>query len=209
MNIFATYQKGACAGALGLALALVPVSHAAHSEDGAFAGRLTAAAIERTSHRVRYDGAYVVLAYPNGDVPDSTGVCTDVVIRSYRGVGIDLQQLVHEDMRAHFSAYPNFWGATRPDANIDHRRVPNLQTFFTRNGTSLPVTRNPDDYKPGDLVTWMVEGKLPHIGIVADHPKRSGGQPPIVHNIGRGVKLDDHMLFYYPITGHYRYSGPG
>lgn len=204
-------QTGILAGAVALTLLLGVVhrSGASHKEEGAFAARFTAAAIERTHHRVRYDGSYVAIGYPGGDVPDDTGVCTDVVIRSYRAVGIDLQQLVHEDMKAHFSAYPDLWGHTRPDPNIDHRRVPNLQTFFSRHGQSLPVTRNPDDYRPGDLVTWMVAGKLPHIGIVADHPGRPGGEPPIVHNIGRGVELDDHMLFYFPITGHYRYAGPG
>lgn len=168
---------------------------------------LAAAAIERTRHTVRYDGAYVALAYPNGDVPANTGVCTDVVIRAYRGIGTDLQRLVHEDMRKAFSAYPSkrIWGLSRPDRNIDHRRVPNLQAFFTRHGTSLQVTRDPAAYRPGDLVTWMLPGNLPHIGIVTDRTAPASGRPLIAHNIGAGPRLED-MLFDYTITGHYRYT---
>lgn len=181
----------------------------ASAEADPFFLQLSEAAIERTRHRVKYDPAYRVIPYPGGDVPDNRGVCTDVVIRSYRAVGIDLQRLVHEDMAAHFSAYPDNWGAARPDRNIDHRRVPNLQTFFTRMGGALPVTRNAADYLPGDLVTWMVDGRLPHIGIVVNRRTRDGREPMIVHNIGNGVELDGHMLFYYPITGHYRYRGRG
>jgi len=169
---------------------------------------LIQAAKERTSHHVRYDGSYFIIPYPNGDVPANVGVCTDVVIRSFRKAGIDLQKRVHEDMLAHFSQYPSkqIWGLTRPDTNIDHRRVPNLQVFFSRFGTSLPVTNNPKDYQAGDLVTWMLPGNLPHIGIVIDKKSRDRKRPLIVHNIGRGPHIDD-MLFNYPITGHYRYSG--
>jgi uncharacterized protein YijF (DUF1287 family) len=174
---------------------------------GAFEERLVDAAFERTKHSVRYDGSYRTIAYPNGDVPSNIGVCTDVLIRAYRTLGIDLQQLVHEDMVAHFDRYPSrrIWGLVRPDKNIDHRRVPNLQCFFTRHGTSLQVTRNGSDYKPGDIVTWLLPGNLPHIGIVSDKVDQQTKSPLIVHNIGAGPKLED-MLFYYPITGHYRYS---
>ncbi len=167
--------------------------------------QLVAAALERTHHAVRYEGAYVRIQYPGGDVPANTGVCTDVIIRSYRAVGIDLQQQVHEDMRDHFGAYPSrrIWGLTRPDSNIDHRRVPNLQTFFARHGMSLPISDTAEDYRPGDLVTWMVAGNRPHIGIVVNQRGRSG-RYMIVHNIGAGPRLED-MMFEYPITGHYRY----
>lgn len=173
-----------------------------------FAQRLVEAARERTAHRVTYDGRYVAIPYPGGDVPANIGVCTDVVIRSYRRLDIDLQRLVHEDMRRNFSDYPSkrIWGLSRPDRNIDHRRVPNLQTFFSRHGDSLPVSRNPADYRPGDLVTWMLPGNLPHIGIVVDRKSPDGKRPLIVHNIGRGPVMED-MLFDYPVTGHYRYSG--
>ena len=165
---------------------------------------LVEAAIDRTSHQVTYDGSYRSIDYPGGDVPDNIGVCTDVVIRSYRKIGIDLQKEVHEDMAANFSRYPKNWGLSRPDKNIDHRRVPNLEVFFKRHGVELPVTRDPDDYIAGDLVTWMVAGNLPHIGIVTSNKSSWGDRPMIVHNIGRGPQLED-MLFQYPITGHYRY----
>ena len=171
-----------------------------------FASRLATAALERTKHRVRYDPAYVVLDYPGGDVPADTGVCTDVVIRSYRALGVDLQQLVHEDMKQNFSAYPTIWGLTRPDSNIDHRRVPNLETFFKRHGESLVTSQNPTDYKPGDLVTWRLDNNLPHIGVVSDVPSEADpNRYKIVHNIGLGPKLDD-ILFDYKIVGHFRYK---
>jgi uncharacterized protein YijF (DUF1287 family) len=166
---------------------------------------LVDAAFERTRHQVTYDGRYVSIPYPGGDVPENIGVCTDVVIRAYRSVGIDLQQKVHEDMRSHFQAYPSkrIWGLNRPDTNIDHRRVPNLQAFFSRHGEVLPISDNASDYQAGDLVTWMLPGNLPHIGIVTDR-KSPAGTPIIVHNIGWGPKADD-ILFAYKITGHYRY----
>lgn len=172
----------------------------------AFTGKeLADAALTRTTHSVVYDGRYVSIAYPMGDVPAGIGVCTDVVIRTYRELGVDLQELVHKDLKANFSSYPSkrIWGLNGPDTNIDHRRVPNLQTFFIRNGEKLQVTTNPADYQPGDLVTWMLPGNLPHIGIVSNHSNRDK-VPLLVHNIGRGPKLEN-MLFYYPITGHYRY----
>ena len=179
---------------------------AEHGLADSFEQDLVAAAMERTEHRVTYNGAYYRIDYPNGDVPAEIGVCTDVIIRSYRAIGTDLQQLVHEDMVAHFDAYPSrrIWGLSSTDSNIDHRRVPNLQTFFTRHGDSLPLSRNPGDYSPGDLVTWMLPGNLPHIGIVTDTVSRETGNPLVVHNIGAGPRLED-MLFAYPITGHYRY----
>lgn len=171
-----------------------------------FGERLAAAAIERTHHTVQYDGSYRRIGYPGGDVPDDVGVCTDVVIRAYRATGIDLQQLVHEDMRRHFAAYPHLWGLRAPDANIDHRRVPNLQAFFRRQGAEVAVSRDPNAYATGDLVTWMLPGNLPHIGIIAGQRSPSGS-PLVVHNIGSGPRVED-MLFAYPITGHYRYQGP-
>jgi len=180
---------------------------APHPEPDPFAKKLIAAAVERTCHPVRYDGAYRPVAYPGGDVPDGVGVCTDLVIRSYRALGIDLQREVHEDMAAHFAAYPQLWGLSGPDPNIDHRRVPNLRTFFRRRGAELPVTADPRDYLPGDLVTWVLPGNLTHIGIVTHLRSPDGARPLIAHNIGRGPELED-MLLRYRITGRYRWRGP-
>ena len=175
------------------------------AKEHSFATSLVQAAIERTHHQVTYDGGYRAIPYPMGDVPDELGVCTDVVIRSYRALGVDLQQLVHEDMKTHFSNYPNHWGLHKPDSNIDHRRVPNLQTFFTRHGKSLPISVVGSDYVAGDVVTWVIDNRLPHIGIVTDFREPESQGPMIVHNIGEGPKLED-MLFDFPITGHYRYE---
>jgi uncharacterized protein len=169
--------------------------------------RLANAAIERTNHEVTYDGSYRRLAYPGGDVPDHIGVCTDVVIRAYRAVGVDLQRLIHEDMTNHFREYPKIWGLSRPDRNIDHRRVPNLQTFLRRQGAELPGSDFAADYRPGDLVSWRLPNKLLHIGIVVDRRSEDGRRPLVVHNIGAGPRTED-VLFAYPITGHYRYIGP-
>jgi uncharacterized protein YijF (DUF1287 family) len=171
-----------------------------------FASRLMDAAMERLSHEVSYDGSYRHIDYPNGDVPDHLGVCTDLVVRTYRAVGIDLQQAVHEDMKTDFSSYPKLWGLGAPDPNIDHRRVPNLQVFFERNGTALVKSPAAEDYQPGDLVTWMLPGNLPHIGIVSARRSSDDRRPLVIHNIGAGPALED-MLFEYPITGHYRYGG--
>lgn len=173
-----------------------------------FANKLSNAALSRLNSRVRYDGSYLKIGYPWGDVPANIGVCTDVVIRSYRKLGIDLQSQVHQDMKTAFNTYPNpkKWGLSKPDTNIDHRRVYNLRKFFTRKGAALPITRNPSDYRPGDLVTWMVGPALPHIGVVVN--KRSRANPNrfmIVHNIARGPQIED-VLFRFPITGHYRYT---
>ncbi len=174
-----------------------------------FAERLANAAFERTKHQILYDGQYLAIPYPNGDVPANIGVCTDVVIRSYRALGIDLQKLVHEDIRSHFDDYPSrkIWGLKRPDKNIDHRRVPNLQTFFKRHGKTLSVDSDPSQFHPGDIVTWMLPGNLPHIGIVGAKKDKYTHNPLIIHNIGAGPQLED-VLFAYEITGHYRFE-PG
>lgn len=168
---------------------------------------ISAALVERTTHSITYNGAYYSIGYPGGDVPSNIGVCTDVIIRSYRKLGVDLQKRVHEDMQAHFSQYPSkrIWGLSKPDKNIDHRRVPNLQVYFKRHGAVLAKSTNPDDYQVGDIVTWMLPGNLPHIGMVVSESTKEGNNPLIVHNIGRGPEKSD-MLFHYPITGHYRYS---
>ena len=187
--------------------ASAPATPRAGDRPGSLAERLVAGALERLRHHVTYDGSYRRIAYPNGDVPDDIGVCTDVVIRAYRAAGVDLQQLVHEDMTEAFDEYPHLRGLDHPDANIDHRRVPNLRRFFERHGASLPVTMDPDDYRPGDLVTWMLPGNLPHIGIAADARSADGRRPLIVHNIGEDPARED-VLFAFPITGHYRYAGP-
>lgn len=168
-----------------------------------FARKLIAGALEQTRQTVRYDGSYRRIGYPLGDVPQGIGVCSDVVVRAYRQTGVDLQVAVHEDMSRSFSAYPKLWGLTRPDSNIDHRRVPNLRTFFKRAGAELSLSAASEGFRPGDLVTWTVPPNLPHIGIATDQ-KSPGGTPLIVHNIGRGPELED-MLFAFPITGHYRY----
>lgn len=154
---------------------------------------------------VLYDSAYTKIPYPNGDVSKNKGVCTDVVIRSYRKLGIDLQQKVHEDMKANFAKYPKIWGLKKPDTNIDHRRVPNLQVFFSRFGVVLPITDKPEDYKAGDIVTWNLGTNTPHIGIVLDEKNWNNSRPLIFHNIGFGQVKED-MLFDYKITGHYRYK---
>ena len=154
-----------------------------------------------------YDPSYVRLAYPGGDVPLESGVCTDVVIRAYRAVGIDLQKAVHEDMAAHFSSYPRNWGLRTTDRNIDHRRVPNLQRFFSRHGLSLGSDGADADYLPGDLVTWRLPAGVPHIGIVSDRVS-AAGTPLVVHNIGAGAREED-VLHEFEITGHYRYRPEG
>jgi hypothetical protein len=181
-----------------LALACTPAAFAGPAED------LVAAARAQVGVTLHYDASYRRIAYPGGDVPSERGVCTDVVVRAYRKLGIDLQERVHKDMRAAWQAYPHGnWGLKRPDPNIDHRRVPNLSTFFRRHGTTLPVSKVPGDYRPGDIVTWMLPGNLPHIGIVAEQ-KSTMGIPLVIHNIGAGTQIED-VLFAYPITGHFHY----
>ncbi|MGM0444290.1 MAG: DUF1287 domain-containing protein [Fibrobacterota bacterium] len=150
-----------------------------------------------------YDPSYVSLDYPGGDVPAERGVCTDVVIRALRSVGMDLQKEIHEDMTAHFSAYPDRWGLSKPDRNIDHRRVPNIRCWLRRRKYDLPVSDRAADYRAGDLVTWMLPGNLPHIGIVSSSTVPGTGRPYIIHNIGAGTCMED-VLFAFPVTGRYR-----
>jgi uncharacterized protein len=152
---------------------------------------------------VGYDPRYVRIAYPGGDVPEETGVCTDVIIRAFRGVGIDLQRAVHQDMRGSFAAYPQLWGHRGPDRNIDHRRVPNLMAYFRRQGRALPVSSDPGAYRPGDVVAWDLGRGVRHIGIVSDRVSRQSKRNLILHNIGEGAREED-VLFAWRIIGHYR-----
>lgn len=166
---------------------------------------LSDCALELTKQKVTYDPSYFSIAYPNGDIPSDKGVCIDVVIRAYRKIGIDLQKEVHEDMKAHFNLYPNIWGLKNTDKNIDHRRVPNLMTYFKRQGAEKEITQNPDDYKPGDVVCWNLGGAITHIGIVVNKKSDDGKRYLVVHNIGSGQVLED-CLFDFKIIGHYRFK---
>jgi uncharacterized protein YijF (DUF1287 family) len=168
-----------------------------------FADRLASAVLKLTQQQVTYDPSYFKITYPYGDVPANKGVCTDMVIRAYRQLGIDLQKEVHEDMRANFAVYPQNWGLKTTDKNIDHRRVPNLMTFFSRKGVSLPKSTAGSDYKAGDIVAWNLGRGLTHIGIVVMTP--NSNKPMVVHNIGNGQELSD-CLFSWQIIGHYRYD---
>lgn len=171
-----------------------------------FYQKLSNAAVSIIDPEVVYTPTYVAIKYPNGDVPAKTGVCSDVVIRAYRKLGVDLQKEVHEDMKVNFSMYPKTWGLKSTDKNIDHRRVPNLETFFERKGNSLPITQNANDYKVGDIVTWRLsDDGIPHIGIVTHLKSKDGKRNKIVHNIGSGQVLED-CLFNWKIVGHYRYG---
>lgn len=172
-----------------------------------FAEKLSNAAISIIDPNVIYTPDYVKLKYPNGDVPAKTGVSTDVIIRAYRKLNIDLQKEVHEDMVANFTKYPNLekWGLKTTDKNIDHRRVPNLEVFFGRKGKTLPITQNANDYKTGEIVTWMINDKLPHIGIVTHLKSEDGKRNLILHNVGGGQVLED-CLFSYTIVGHFQYG---
>lgn len=167
--------------------------------------RLSDSALALTRQKVLYDPQYFYITYPNGDVPADRGVCTDVVIRAYRKLKIDLQQLVHEDMAANFDAYPKKWGLPGPDKNIDHRRVPNLMKFFERKGAGLPVTNQAVSYQPGDIVTWDLGHGLTHIGLVVNRRSANSNKNLIVHNIGGGQVLSD-CLFSFRIIGHYRFK---
>jgi len=160
-------------------------------------------ALDQTRYTHSYDPSYVPLAYPGGDVPRETGVCTDVVVRAFRRAGVDLQREVHQDMRRAFGQYPRRYWLKRPDPNIDHRRVPNLMTFFRRKGRSLPITVRPEAFRPGDVVVWKLENGILHTGLVVDGPSRSAGWQ-VVHNIGQGAQVED-VLFQMEIVGHYRY----
>ena len=172
-----------------------------------FEEKLSEAAISIIDPSIDYDPAYFSIKYPNGDIPANKGVCTDVIIRTYRKLNIDLQKEVHEDMIANFSKYPNLkkWGMKKTDTNIDHRRVPNLEVFFERKGTKLPISEDSKDYKTGEIVTWMINNKLPHIGIVTNKKSEDGKRNLIVHNVGGGQVLED-CLFEYEIVGHYSYK---
>lgn len=188
-----------------LVLVALLFSSPAFAERGDFGARLSAAAIERTQHRVVYDPAYARIAYPMGDVAADRGVCADEIVRALRAVGLDLQRLIHEDMTANFAEYPRLWGLAGADANIDHRRVPNIETYLARREWRLAPSLETADYRPGDIVAWNLRGDagfLPHIGIVTDEIGASGW-PMVVHNIGAGPKLED-VLFSWPMTGRYR-----
>lgn len=193
-----------------LALAVAPALFArpalATVQSRPWTTRLVDAALDQVGVTVIYDPAYVRLDYPGGDVPAERGVCTDVVVRAYRkAFNIDLQQLVNEDMRAAFSAYPRIWGRKQPDRSIDHRRVPNLETFFKRKGAALEIVDDPAAYRPGDLVTQRLPGNLPHIAIVTGRMTPDGRRPLVVHNIGAGAKVED-TLFAFRVVGHFRFA---
>lgn len=191
--------------AISMLLLIVSAQAPALGQEADFGARLSAAALERTAHTVIYDPAYVRIDYPGGDISAGRGVCSDVVVRALRSLGVDLQERVHEDMKSAFDAYPNHWGLSRPDSNIDHRRVPNLEKYFERHGAKLGASHDPEMFEPGDIVTWNLEGDagwLPHIGIVTDRNAPSGRRM-VVHNIGAGPSLED-VLFSWPQTGHYR-----
>ncbi|GBU07983.1 hypothetical protein AwDysgo_13140 [Bacteroidales bacterium] len=170
----------------------------------AFAQKLSDAAISITSDKVIYDPAYFSIPYPNGDIPANRGVCTDVVIRAYRKLGVDLQKQVHEDMRINFEKYPKNWGLKKTDRNIDHRRVPNLMTFFSRKGISKSIKKEAE-YVPGDIVTWNLPNGASHIGIVVDKKNWNSKRYKIVHNIGSGQVIED-CLYNFKITGHYTFE---
>ncbi len=161
------------------------------------------AAMAQTKYTRSYDPAYVAIAYPGGDVPRESGVCTDVVIRAFRAMGVDLQQDVHEDMKRNFAAYPQYWGLSSTDTNIDHRRVPNLMKYFERQGKAIAITQRKEDYLPGDVVTWNLGKGQEHIGLVTQFKSAQTGQFLMVHNIGAGARLED-ILLNWPIIGHYR-----
>jgi uncharacterized protein len=190
-----------------IALPLV-VAAPALAIPGRKASALIAAAQRQVGVTINYDPGYTRLAFPNGDVPRARGVCTDVVIRAYRDAfGTDLQSLVNADMRAAFSSYPKRWGLRTTDRNIDHRRVPNLQTFLTRQGAKRDIPGDSSRWQPGDIVTSLVGGNLPHIGIVSSRTNRSG-RPLVIHNIGRGTREED-AIADHPITGRYRWALDG
>ena len=186
------------------AIFFLVLSHCFYGQETFFT-RLSDAALQLTRQNVIYDPSYFRIGYPNGDVPEGRGVCTDVVIRAYRSLGIDLQKEVHEDMKACFHLYPKKWGLSKPDRNIDHRRVLNLMTFFSRFGNSLQITDNAGNYLPGHIVCWNLGGEITHIGIVVNKKSSDGKRYLIVHNIGSGQVIAD-CLFEYRIIGHYRYE---
>lgn len=182
---------------------VLPISFATGQNN--FYEKLSKSAIELTKQKVKYDPRYIGIDYPNGDVPANIGVCTDVIIRAYRKLGIDLQKEVHEDMKANFNKYPKIWGQSNPDKNIDHRRVPNLMTFFSRCGIVKSKSTDPKDYITGDIVCWDLGNGITHIGIVVNLKSKDNKRFMIVHNIGNGQVLED-CLFSFSIIGHYRYA---
>ncbi|NQY27902.1 MAG: DUF1287 domain-containing protein [Flavobacteriaceae bacterium] len=186
-----------------LLLSFILVSQINHAQN--FFQQISACAVELIDDTIVYDPAYFSIKYPNGDIPEKKGVCTDVVIRTYRKMGIDLQKEVHEDMKQNLNVYPKIWGLKRTDTNIDHRRVPNLMTFFKRHHAEKPITRNGSDYQPGDIVCWNLGGAITHIGIVINQKSDDKQRHLIVHNIGGGQVAED-ILFTYTIIGHYRYK---
>jgi uncharacterized protein YijF (DUF1287 family) len=192
------------------ALSLIACAHQASTPQQAapapptVVAQVIQAAVEQTTYTRYYDPSYVRIDYPGGDVARETGVCSDVIVRAFRKVGTDLQKEIHEDMRANFAAYPRKWGLTKPDPSIDHRRVPNLMTYFTRKGKALPITALKQDYLPGDIVAWNLGNGVLHIGIVSNKVSDETGNYQIVHNIGAGARSED-VLFSWEIIGHYRY----
>ncbi len=176
-----------------------------HLTDNTLQNKFLKAVLNRTTCNVKYDPKYYEIAYPMGDIPADKGVCTDVIIRAYRAINIDLQALVHEDMKLHYDSYPKNWELKKPDTNIDHRRVPNLQNFFARNAKSLLLSKDRADYRAGDIVTWKLSHGATHIGIVVPSPIEGDETPWIVHNIGIGPQWENG-LFNYKVTGHYRYA---
>jgi uncharacterized protein YijF (DUF1287 family) len=183
---------------------LLFVACTARAED--FGSCLVSQARQQVGVTLSYDPAYRRLAFPGGDVPADRGVCTDVLVRAYRLLNVDLQELVHRDMKSSWSAYPKLWGLTRPDPNIDHRRVPNLATFFERHGSQLPIPARPEGYQAGDIVTWRLPSGVPHVGFVSDKASPSG-VPLVIHNIGSGTREED-VLLAYTVTGRFRYEPP-
>ena len=189
-----------------LGLASLPLARIATAQTRAsHANKLITAAREQIGVTRGYDGAYKSLSYPNGDIPRSTGVCTDVIIRAYRDAfEFDLQKAVHVDMRDTFSAYPEIWGLSRPDKNIDHRRVPNLETWLTRKSAKLDMPTDLGELNAGDLLTMRLPRHLPHIAIVTDK-KRRAGMPYIIHNIGAGTHEDPLSAYQLETLLHARF----
>jgi len=198
------FVKNSFVSPMKVLLLLILSAAMLHAQPGE---KIVTAARQQVGVTLSYDPAYTTLVYPGGDVPREKGVCTDVVIRALRdGLGQDLQKLVHEDMKANFSLYPKNWGLTRPDSNIDHRRVPNLRTFFKRRGAAVPVSQSGKDYNAGDIVSQVLPDGRPHIGMVSARTNDAGTTPLVIHNIGRGTRAED-ILFVLEITGHYRFAG--
>ncbi|MBI3142855.1 MAG: DUF1287 domain-containing protein [Bacteroidetes bacterium] len=189
---------------LSIVCAIGALATQGKAQDG-FSYQLADSALNLTTYDVTYDPGYYVIGFPGGDVPRNRGVCTDVVIRAYRYLGIDLQELVHHDMRGHFDQYPRNWGLTKPDPNIDHRRVPNLMCFFGRHGKTLAISSSANEYLPGHIVCWNLGGGVMHIGLVSSVRSTDGKRYCIIHNIGAGQVLED-CLFSYQIIGHYQYG---